>query len=174
MYTRQSHERAQDTRTHSHSTLRQPSGCVQLGRTLARLTRPRGESSAATNRHRARHRALPSDARSTSSTRARGAADGDGAATSHRQAAARSSTAQLQDDVLARARRGAASLRKCNLPTERGALGLADRMRRQRRSGGSRRRHRGRTAPHARGPSAACLCAPLQQERVVADAQNGQ
>ena len=89
-------------------------------------------------------------------------------------AAAGSPTAQVQDAVLARALKGAASLRKCDLRTERGASGLADRLRRQRHSGGSRRRRRGRTAPHACGPSIACLCAPLQQERAAADAQNGQ
>ena len=85
---------------HSHSTLRPPSGCVQPGRTLAHLARPRDASLAASSRHRARHRALSSThAAAPRSTRARGVADGDGAAPGHRQAAAKSPAALAEEVV---------------------------------------------------------------------------
>ena len=93
---------AQTARTHSHSTLQPPSGCTQPGRTLARFERPHGASSSATSGHEPPSRALlrPSrDPRSTSSTRARAAIDGDGAALDHREAAARSPAA-LAEEVL--------------------------------------------------------------------------
>ena len=85
---------------HSHSTLRPPSWCVQPGRALAHLARPRDASSAASSRHRARHRALSSThAAAPRSTRARGVADGDGAAPGHRQAAAKSPAALAEEVV---------------------------------------------------------------------------
>ena len=52
------HERAQAARTHSPSTLRPPGGRAQPSRALARLARPSGPSSSATNRRRARRHAL--------------------------------------------------------------------------------------------------------------------
>ena len=164
------------TRTrHAHRQV-WPVECGQPPRTCPACTQPQMALPSQRSRRSARHCALANThARAPRRhARARGAADGEGAAPDRRQAAAGSSTAQLQDANLARALRGAASLRKCDLRTDRGAFGLADRMRRQRRSGGSRRRRRGCTVPHARGPSIARLCAPLQQERAVADAQNGQ
>ena len=156
---------AQTARTHSHSTLHPPSGCTQPGRTLARFERPHGASSSATSGHEPPSRALlrPSrDPRSTSSTRARAAIDGDGAALDHREAAARSPAA-LAEEVVGLLRtcegkggkqRRSAGRPECGRPRRPHTRGCSSRRRRCRR--------RCRRALRACGTRRGCCGTPLR------------